>query len=126
MKTINLDQLLIFHEKIIKETGGSSGVRDNSLLESALNKPFTTFEGHDLYDGLIRKISAITFSLIKNHGFVDGNKRIGVATMLLLTRLNNISLRYDQSELVALGLNTAAGNYTEEDIEHWILEHQVK
>jgi len=126
VKTIDLEQLLIFHGKIVKETGGSNGVRDIGLLDSALKKPFITFDGQDLYKGLYKKISAITFSLIKNHGFVDGNKRIGVATMLLLLRLNNVSLRYDQSELVELGLNTAAGNYIEEDIEQWILEHQVK
>jgi len=126
VKNINLEELLIFHKKIINETGGSVEVRDKGLLDSALNKPFATFGGQDLYEGLYKKIAAVTFSLIKNHGFVDGNKRIGVATMLLLLRLNNILLHYDQSELVELGLNTAAGNFIEEDIEQWILEHQVK
>ncbi|WP_425325987.1 type II toxin-antitoxin system death-on-curing family toxin [Paenibacillus barcinonensis] len=62
---------------------------------------------------------------MKNHGFIDGNKRIGVATMLLLLRLNEISVKYEQEELVELGLQTAEGEFTEENIQQWIEEHQV-
>jgi death-on-curing protein len=79
VKVITLDQLLLFQSKIIDSTGGLSGVRDRSLLESALSKANQTFDGQDLYKGINKKISVITFSLIKNHGFVDGNKRIGVS-----------------------------------------------
>jgi death on curing protein len=122
---ITLEQLLIFQEKIIMSTGGSNGVRDRSLLESALNKVNQTFDGQDLYDGIHKKISVMTYSLIKNHGFVDGNKRIGVAVMLLLLQLNGINLKFGQEELVDIGLRTAEGIYNEEDIERWILRHQV-
>ncbi|WP_208643795.1 type II toxin-antitoxin system death-on-curing family toxin [Paenibacillus barcinonensis] len=73
----------------------------------------------------MKKISVTTFALIKNHGFIDGNKRIGVATMLLLLRLNEISVKYEQEELVELGLQTAEGEFTEENIQQWIEEHQV-
>lgn len=66
-----------------------------------------------------------TFALIKNHGFIDGNKRIGVAAMLLLLRLNEISVKYEQAEIVELGLKTAEGEFTEENIQQWIEEHQV-
>ena len=99
-------------------------VRDRGLLESALNKSKVTFDGRDLYEGLYRKIAVTGYALIKNHGFVDGNKRIGVATLLLL-RLNNINVCYEQPELVELGLRTAEGIYKEEDVEQWIIEHQV-
>lgn len=125
MKSLSLGQILEFHTKIIKATSGSDGVRDLGLIESALKKAEATFDGQELYEGNIRKISVITFALIKNHGFIDGNKRIGVATMLLLLRLNEISVKYEQEELVELGLKTAEGKFTEENIQKWIEEHQV-
>lgn len=71
MKSINLEQLLLFHSKIINETGGSEGVRDKGLIESALNKPFLTFGGQDLYEGMYKKIAATTFSLAEFHSVVD-------------------------------------------------------
>ena len=125
MNRISLDQLLLFQKKIIESTGGSSGVRDISLLESALGKAHITFDGKELYEGIPRKVSVITFSLIKNHSFVDGNKRIGVAVMLLLLRLNGYQIKYSQEELIDLGLGTAEGKYKEEYIEEWINRHQV-
>ncbi|WP_172200978.1 type II toxin-antitoxin system death-on-curing family toxin [Saccharibacillus qingshengii] len=124
MKLITIDQLLIYHQKIMKVTGGADGVRDQGLLESALGKAEQTFDGEELYPGLTRKVSVVTFSLIKNHGFVDGNKRIGVAVMLLLLRLNGYSIRYSQDELVQLGLGTAEGKLNENDIEEWIIRHR--
>lgn len=125
MITITFDQLLHFHHKIMESTGGSAGVRERSVLESALGKAEITFDGQELYPGLTRKISVITYSLIKNHGFVDGNKRIGVAVMLLLLRINGLTVSYSQDELVQLGLGTAEGRYKEQDIEDWIIRHQV-
>lgn len=125
MKYLSLEQILQFHTKIIKSTGGSDGVRDLGLIESALKKGEATFDGQELYEGNIKKISVTTFALIKNHGFIDGNKRIGVATMLLLLRLNEISVKYEQEELVELGLKTAEGEFTDENIQKWIEVHQV-
>jgi len=124
MKIITIDQLLIYHQKIMEATGGANGVRNQGLIESALGKGKQTFDGKELYPGLTRKVSVVTFSLIKNHGFVDGNKRIGVAVMLLLLRLNGYSIRYSQEELVQLGLGTAEGKLTEQDIEEWIVRHR--
>jgi len=124
MKSITIDQLLIYHQKIMKVTGGADGVRDQGVLESALGKAEQTFDGEELYPGLTRKVSVVTFSLIKNHGFVDGNKRIGVAVMLLLLRLNGYSIRYSQDELVQLGLGTAEGKLDEKEIEEWIIRHR--
>ena len=86
------------------------------MLESALGKAQITFDGEDLYRGPIKKIAVTTYSLVKNHGFVDGNKRIGIALMLLLLRLNRIQVRYEQEELVELGLGIAEGLYKEEHI----------
>lgn len=125
MKNISVEQILQFHTKIVKATGGSDGIRDLGLIESALKKAEATFDGQELYKGDIKKISVITFSLIKNHGFIDGNKRIGVATMLLLLRLNEILVKFEQEELIELGLKTAEGKFREENIQQWIEGHQV-
>ena len=125
MNTITLEQLITFHKKIINSTGGSDGIRDRSLLESAIFKAEQTFDGQDLYVGVVKKTSVIAFSLIKNHGFIDGNKRVGVAVLLLLLKINGLQIRYTQQELIEIGLKTAEGLLNEEDIESWIMRHQV-
>jgi death on curing protein len=125
MISIDVEDIIKFQKKIVLATGGSDGIRDRSLIESALNKAYVTFDGNDLYNGVLKKISIITFSLVKNDGFIDGNKRIGVSTMLLLLGLNGIRLDYTQRELIDLGLGIAEGTLTEEDIEQWIIRHQV-
>lgn len=125
MKSITTEQIIVFHKKIISNTGGSEGIRDISIIDSALNRAFATFDGNDLYESDLKKISVITYGLISNHGFVDGNKRIGVATMLLFLKLNDINIKYTQKELVDLGLAVAQGKYRESDIEEWIKRHQI-
>lgn len=126
MVKITVDNILLFHKKIIKETGGSEGIRDIKLIESGLNRAFVTFDGNDLYPETIDKIAIITYSLVKNHGFVDGNKRIGVATMVLLLKLNNIDIEFSQKELIELGLKVADGSLNEKDIQEWIKSHILK
>ena len=83
------------------------------------------FSGEDLYTPIEKKIAVVTHSLISNHGFVDGNKRIGVSTMILLSKLNNIKLEFTQEELVELGIGTAEGKYLEEDIFNWMMNHKI-
>lgn len=126
MKSIDFEELEVFHSKIIKKTGGINGIRDKALLESAINKHFQTFDGQYLYKSIFDKIGAITFSLINNHGFVDGNKRIGVSVMLLLLRLNDIEIKYTQLELIELGLGVASGKFDESYIKEWIERKLVK
>ena len=125
MKSVELEDVLVFHRKIIEQTGGSNGIRDLGLIESALNRAFMTFEGKDLYKEIEDKISALTFSLVNNHGFVDGNKRIGVAVMILLLRLNDIKVNYSQKDLIALGLGIADGSFKENEIKQWIKKHVI-
>ena len=117
---------MVFHRKIIEKTGGSKGIRDLNLIESALNRAFVTFESKDLYKVIIDKISAITYGLINNHGFVDGNKRIGIAFMLFLLKLNELKIRYSQKELIKLGLGIADGLITEENLRNWIRHHEIR
>jgi death-on-curing protein len=126
MRFLRIENIMLFHEKIIRETGGSSGIRDRGLIESALNRAFMTYDGKDLYPGIKEKISVIAHSLISNHGFVDGNKRIGVAVMIILLKMNNIKVSYTQQELIDLGLKTAEGLINEENILNWINEHLTK
>lgn len=124
MKNIEFEQLVLFHKKIVARTGGSNGVRDAGLLKSALSRGDMTFGGTELYTPNERKIAVITHSLICNHGFVDGNKRIGVAVMNLLCKMNSISLVYTQQELIELGLAVASGKKNEEEIFQWIINHK--
>ncbi|GCD09862.1 type II toxin-antitoxin system death-on-curing family toxin [Clostridium tagluense] len=120
MKNIDMDNILLFHKKIVHETGGSKEIRDLGLIDSALNRASATFDGIDLYWEIEGKISAITYGLIKNHGFVDGNKRIGVSVMVLLLKLNKINIKYSQKQLIELGLKVADGTFSEKDIKIWI------
>lgn len=107
----------LFHQKIVRATGGLDGVRDQGVIESALNRALQSFDGKELYVGIEKKIAITGYSFIKNHGFVDGNIRIGVAVMLLLLRINQIKIQYSQAELVELGLQSAAGTITEDEFE---------
>ena len=120
MKSIDIDNVLLFHKKIVEQTGGSEEIRDLGLIESGLNRGYATFDGIDLYKEIEEKISAITYGLVKNHGFVDGNKRIGVSVMILLLKLNSIDIKYSQQELIDLGLKVADGTFSENDIKIWI------
>jgi death-on-curing protein len=89
----------------MQKTGGSHGIRDIGLLESAFNKALQTFGGEDLYPKLLDKVSTITYSIINNHPMIDGNKRLGVMVMWMLLKINNISIRYAQVEFIELGLD---------------------
>jgi death-on-curing protein len=123
MKTLDINDVILFHKKIVESSGGSVGIRDKGLIESALTRAYNSFDGIDLYPDIIDKISVITFSLINNHGFLDGNKRIGIAVMLLLLKLNDIKIEYSQIELINLGLIIAKSEYSESDIKKWLIEH---
>ncbi|MHB8065038.1 MAG: type II toxin-antitoxin system death-on-curing family toxin [Ruminiclostridium sp.] len=123
MKFLSIENVILFHQKIIEETGGSAGIRDRGLIESALNRGFMTYDGKDLYPSIIEKISVIAHSLISNHGFVDGNKRIGIAVMVIMLKMNSVKVSYTQQDLIDLGLKTAESLMKENDIFNWINEH---
>ncbi|MGO1712039.1 type II toxin-antitoxin system death-on-curing family toxin [Senegalia sp. (in: firmicutes)] len=123
MKSLSIEDIILFHEKIINQTGGSKGIRDKKLIESSINRAFATYGGKDLYPELIQKVSVITYSLINNHGFIDGNKRIGISTMIILLKINQIDIKYTQEELINLGLEIARGNIKENGILNWIKNH---
>lgn len=99
MIRLSKPQILLLHEQLIAETGGSSGLRDEGMLDSALNTPFQTFAEKDVYPSLQQKAARLCFGLVKNHPFVDGNKRIGAHVMLVFLALNGIELQHTQIEL---------------------------
>lgn len=117
MIMIELEVVLEIHKMLINATGGSHGIRDVELLKSALENAFQTFDGLELYTEDIIKIAVIAYSVTNNHSMIDGNKRLGVALMGVLCKLNNIKLRYSQNELIELGLKIAQHEYSKEDIE---------
>ena len=110
------EQVVKIHRSLIEKTDGMDGIRDAQLLDSALKTPFQTFGGN--------KASQLCYSLIENHPFVDGNKRIGVHLMLLFLKLNNIEVNYSQQELIDFGLDIASGKMSKNDIKGWIIEHR--
>ena len=125
MIRLSKPQILLLHEQLIAETGGSSGLRDEGMLDSALNAPFQTFGGEDIYPSLQQKAARLCFGLVKNHPFVDGNKRIGAHVMLVFLALNRIELQHTQAELSEVILQLAAGTLQSADLLDWILSHQI-
>ena len=124
MKTFTKHQILLLHEHLIRETGGSHGIRDEGMLESALSAPFQEFQSFSPYPTLWQKAARLGYGVIMNHPFVDGNKRSGVRAMLTLLLLNGIELEYTQQELSEIILHVAAGESGYEDLLAWILKHQ--
>ena len=125
MKTLTKSQVLQLHTALIQNFGGSDGVRDEGLLESALSTPFATFDGKYLYASLQAKAAQLGFGLVRNHPFLDGNKRIGAHTMLVFLALNGIELEYAQQELVDVILKVAASEADADELRQWILNHQI-
>lgn len=124
MKKLRKEQILVLHSQLIELTGGSAGVRDYNLLESAIETPFQVFAGEELYPTIQAKGTRLGYGLIKNHCMVDGNKRIGAHAMLVFFELNGIKLKYTQKELYEMILAVADGSLTYEDMLEWVLEHQ--
>ena len=123
MILLTVDEILKLHTKLTAKTGGSDGLRDRGLLESAVYSAQSSFGGAEIYPSLAEKAARLQFALTANHAFVDGNKRIGVLVMLLTLKLNGVSLHYTQEELTQLGLSAAGGQADYKDILAWIKGH---
>lgn len=124
MKKLSKKQILMLHTQLIQQTGGSEGVRDYNLRDSALETPFQSFGGDELYPTIQAKAARLGYGLIKNHCMIDGNKRIGTHAMLVFLALNGIELKYMQKELYETILDVAAGEIEYEDLLQWVLDHQ--
>ena len=120
MIKLSKEKVLLLHQLIAEETGGSVGVRDVGLLESALNNAYATFCGEELYKTKEEKAASLGFSLISNHAFVDGNKRIGVYVMLTILEAEGIKMNCTNADVVDLGLSVASGDMKYDEILDWI------
>ncbi|EDM98305.1 death-on-curing family protein [Pseudoflavonifractor capillosus ATCC 29799] len=125
MKILAKRQILMLHQHLVEETGGSPGLRDEGLLESALNAPFQSFGDTSAYPSLQQKAARLCYGLVKNHPFIDGNKRIGAHAMLVFLAVNGVELAYTQEELAEVILKLAAGENTYEDLLKWLSDHQL-
>ena len=124
MIILSKEQVLELHASLIEATGGSDGIRDEGMLDLALNNPFQSFGGKELYPSIQAKAARLCFGLVKNHAMLDGNKRLGAHAMLVYLALNGYELSYSQKELSEIILALAAGNIGEKEILQWIIEHQ--
>lgn len=119
------EKVLLLHQLIAEETGGSVGVRDEGLLESALETAFSSFGGQEFYPIKEEKGARLGYNLISNHAFVDGNKRIGVYVMLTFLEVNGIRLDCTNEDVVKIGLGVADGSMDYEALLAWVREHQI-
>ncbi len=125
MKVITKAQALMMHSELIAAHGGSDGIRDEGLLDSALSAPFQTFGGQPLLPSIQQQASRLGYGLIMNHPFVDGNKRAGAHIMLTFLAMNGIELRYTQKELYETILSVAAGEMPCDELLQWIVRHET-
>jgi death-on-curing protein len=123
MRYLSISEIFELHDRIISSSGGSRGVRDLNALESAVNQPRQTFDQKDLYPDIVTKAAALCFSLVMNHPFVDGNKRVGHAAMETFLILNGYEIfaRVDEQESVMLSL--AAGKMSRINFLEWLNKH---
>ncbi len=120
MRYLSLDEVVEIYHQVMAQSGGLVGIRDIGLLESALSQPLMTFGGQSLYPTLIEKASALGFGLIKNHPFLDGNKRIGHASMEVFLVLNGYEIKAGIDEQEKIILDVAAGNLNREEFTVWL------
>ena len=123
MIRLTKNQILLLHKNLIQKFGGVAGIRDKNLFDSAVETPFQTFDGSDLYPNLFEKAAQLCYGLIKNHPFIDGNKRIGTHAMLTFLKANNFSVECDDKNLIDLIFGIADGTLTKNDLLNWLAEH---
>lgn len=122
---LTVEQVLFIHMRLIAETGGSAGVRDLDLLASAVGRPQVSFGGQDRYPDLSHKAAALLDSLVRNHPFVDGNKRVGIAAVGLFLRRNGLRLTASNAELEQFTLQVARSEASMEQIVAWLKSHSM-
>lgn len=118
------EKVLLLHRLITEETGGDPNIRDTAMLDSALESAFQTFDGDELYPTKEEKAARIGYSLISNHAFVDGNKRIGMYILLTFLETNGIRIHPTNDDVARVGLAVASGKMNYDDLLKWILENE--
>ena len=123
MRVLSKRQILMLHSMLVAQSGGADGLRDEGLLESAINTPLQTFDGQELYPTVLEKAARLGYGLIHNHPFLDGNKRIGTHAMLVFLDINNITLSYEDDDLIAAILRVASGDMDDSELLEWLKVH---
>ncbi|MCI7809390.1 type II toxin-antitoxin system death-on-curing family toxin [bacterium] len=123
MRVLSKRQILMLHSMLVAQSGGADGLRDEGLLESAINTPLQTFGGQELYPTVLEKAARLGYGLIHNHPFLDGNKRIGTHAMLVFLDINNITLSYEDDDLIAAILRVASGEMDDSQLLEWLKTH---
>lgn len=119
------DKVLLLHQILIEETGGEPNIRDVKLLDSSIQQVYQTFDGKELYKTKEEKAARLGYSLISNHAFVDGNKRIGMYVMLTFLELNGIKTNFTNEEIVKIGFKIASSEMTYEELLNEVLNHKA-
>jgi len=119
---IDIQDVILIHEILIENFGGSKGIRDHGLLESAISRPFQTFDKEDLYSNPVEKAAALIESVLINHPFVDGNKRIGYVLMRLLLMEFGVDIIATEEEKYDFVIKIAEGKYHQTEIIEWIID----
>ena len=119
------EKVLLLHKILAEATGGGVGVRDEGLLDSALEGAFAGFGDREFYPSKEEKGARLGYTLISNHAFVDGNKRIGVYVMLSFLEMNGIRISCTDEELVSIGLSVEDGSMGYEELLQWVLDHRA-
>ena len=119
------EKVLLLHKMLAEATGGGVGVRDEALLDSALEAAYAGFGEKEFYPTKEEKGARLGYALISNHAFVDGNKRIGVYVMLSFLEMNGIRIECTDDELVRVGLSVADGSMQYEELLQWVLDHKA-
>ena len=123
MILLTKEQILMLHEKLIDRYGGTHGVRDNALLDSAVFSPNQTFDGNDIYPTVKEKAVRLCYGLVQNHPFHDGNKRIGALALLVTLDLNHITLSATNEELTGIILSVASSSASDRELLSWVIDH---
>lgn len=123
MKELTKNQIIMLHEAIYVRYGGDVGVLNEGMLDSALQAPFQTFDGEELYPETKDKIIRLAYGLIKNHSFRDGNKRIGALVLLTLLELNGYKVKATNAEFADIIMGVAASEKDENDLLEWVEVH---
>jgi death on curing protein len=123
VKYLTPQQVLAIHDQMVKRFGGSSGIRDIGLVESAVARPMATFDGVDLYENIYDKAAALLQSLLKNHPFVDGNKRTALSSAGIFLKMNGYILKNCHEEEVEFGVNVDNKHLSIGEISVWLKNH---
>ena len=126
VRYITLDVIIAIHDDLIERYGGSFGIRDLGLIQSAISRPQATFGGEDLYPTMLDKAAALFHSLLFNHAFVDGNKRTSITTTARFLFTNGYELDVSEKEFVAFPLRVENKHLTIEEIAKWLKKHARK